>query len=162
LLTYVPPVEERLNKMVDFIEIDEVRLAKLATEVPTISGNKLSTSMDALSLVTAELFREELENRGLLDDPKYAAVLQKLEARGHPLFRRTKFQIANRNIIEQNLDDNYDVYTAASMGIKYRNKPSVFDKSDRCFMCPYKNLCAHDENGGDSMLREEIIKNLSR
>jgi CRISPR/Cas system-associated exonuclease Cas4 (RecB family) len=157
LLLYVRPIEEKLNTKVDFIEIDEVRLAKLATEVPLVQRGKPSTDKTALSLVTAELYKEELERQNLLDDPKYARTLEYLEQRGHPLFNRVKVQINNRNILDTNAEEIKELYLGASMDIKYRNK----DRS-KCFLCPYKSICSHDEQGGDDMTREILINELTR
>ena len=155
LLTYVNKVEEKLDRKVNAIEIDEVRLAKLDTEVPTVKNGKPSTSLDALSLTTADLYQKELEEQGLIDDPKYKAVLNLLELRGHPLFKRTKVQISNRNILETNLEELQGLYVGAAIDLKYRIK----DKS-KCWMCPYKTLCEHDEFKVDDQLRQKLIDKL--
>jgi hypothetical protein len=155
LLTYVPAVEDYLNEKVDFIEIDEVRLAKLATEVPLIKNGKPSTSLEMLSLVTADLYREELEKQNLLNDQKYQNVLFLLEQRGHPLFNRVRVQLLNRNILDSNEEEIESIYTAASIDTKYRIKDH-----QKCFMCPYKQICEHDEQIGGEKFREQLIENI--
>ena len=157
LLTYVSEVEKRLGEQVDSIEIDEVRLAKLDTEVPCVSNHRPSTSLDALSLTTAELYRDELERQNLLNDPKYQNVLQKLEQRGHPLFRRIKVQISNRNILETNAEELQSLYVGAAIDLRYRIKDA-----SGCWMCPYKDICEHDQYKVDDVLREQLIKKLMR
>ncbi len=153
LLTYVKPIEEKFNRKVDVIEIDEVRLQKLATEVPLVGKKGTpSKSLDTLSLVTADLYRAELENQGLEEDPGYKAVLALLEQRGHPLFRRIKVQLLNRNILETNDEEIQNLYIGASIDLKYRIK----DRS-KCFMCPFKAICDHDEQMGGTLYREKLI-----
>lgn len=156
LLTYVKPAELLFGRKVDAIEIDEVRLAKLDTEVPLIKNGKPSKSLDALSLTTSELYREELEKQNLLEDPGYAAVLALLEQRGHPLFNRVLVQLSNRNLLDNNDEEIANLYLGAALDIKYRIK----DPS-KCFMCPYKQICEHDEYGSGDMLRQKMIENNS-
>lgn len=156
LLTYVRAVEKDLNRTVDFIEIDEVRLAKLAESVPLNKNGKPSTSLDTLSLVTAELYREEIENQQLTNEPKYNNVLALLEQRGHPLFRRTKVQLTNRFLLDSNDKELRNLYLGAAIDLTYRNK----DRS-RCFMCPYNRICELDENGGSEQYREQLVQILS-
>ena len=155
LLTYVVPVEKILDTKVDFIEIDEIRLAKLAESVPLIQRGRPSTDKEALSLVTADLYRQELEQQDLLEDPKYARTLEYLEQRGHPLFRRVKVHLSNRNIIDTNNEENENLYKAASLDIKYKIKDSK-----KCFMCPFRQLCMNDEVSGGTKMREMLIENM--
>ncbi len=155
LLTYVPPTEQLIDAKVNFIEIDEIRLAKLADEVPLIQRGKPSTDKENLSLVTADLYRAELERQNLLDDPKYARVLEFLEQRGHPLFNRVAVQLSNRDLLDTNEEENQNIYKAASLDIKYKLK----DKQ-KCFMCPYRNICMHDELAGGTKSREQLIENM--
>lgn len=155
LLTYVTAVEDNLGEKVDFIEIDEVRLAKLATEVPLIKNGKPSTSLDTLSLVTSDLYEEELERQNLMQDQKYLNVLYLLQQRGHPLFNRVKVQLLNRALIDSNQEEIESLYTAAAIDTKYRIK----DPS-KCFMCPFKQVCEHDEQAGGVQLREKIVENI--
>lgn len=153
LLTYVRPLEAALNETVGFVEIDEVRMAKLEESVPLVQKGKPSTSMEGLQLVTEELYRDELERQGLLDDPKYQAVLQKLHERGHPLFNRVRVQLSNRYLLEDNEEELRGIYVAASIDTKYRIK----DRS-KCFMCPFSRICELDQYGGDSLNRQKLIE----
>lgn len=153
LLTYAPKFEQDFNEKVDFIEIDEVRLAKLQTEVPLVSRGKPSKSMDALQLVLAETYRDELERQGLLEDEGYKVVLQKLIERGHPLFNRVKVQLQNRYLIDDNRNELMSLYVSASIGTNYRIKDQ-----QKCFMCPYNRICSLDQHGGDSLNREKLIE----
>lgn len=155
LLTYVLPTEKLLDRKVDAIEIDEVRLAKLDETVPLIKSGKPSKSLDALSLTTAELYRDELERQNLLNDPGYAAVLALLEQRGHPLFNRVLIQLSNRNLLDTNQDEINNLYLGAALDIHYRIKDA-----SKCFLCPFKQICEHDEYGIDDSLRANLIKNL--
>ena len=154
LLTYVEPAEKDFIVNIGAIEIDEVRLAKLATQVPLIKNGKPSKSQDLLSLVTADLYRDELEKQNLMDDPGYQNVLQMLEERGHPLFRRTLVQLSNRNILDTNRNEINSMYIGASMDLDFRIKEQT-----KCFMCPFKTICEHDEYGTSDMLRKEFIEN---
>lgn len=155
LLTYVPDIEKHLNRKVDAIQIDEVRMAKLATQVPLIQRGRPSTSLDALSLVTADLYREELERQGLLDESKYKNVLALLEKRGHPLFNRITIQLTNRAILDTNEEELQNLYLGASLDLKYRIK----DRS-RCFLCPFHGICEIDEFQGGEKSRENIIESI--
>lgn len=155
LLTYVPAIENYLNEKVDFVEIDEVRLAKLADQVPLIKNGKPSTSLDVLQLVTADLYREELEKQHLMDDQKYTNVLFLLEQRGHPLFNRVKVQLLNRGLLDTNEEEIESLYIAASIDTKYRIKDA-----QKCFMCPFKQVCEHDEQVGGSKFREQLVENI--
>jgi len=153
LLTYVEPAEKLFNRTVDAVEIDEVRLEKLAESVPLIKNNKPSRDLDTLSLTTADLYREELETQNLLGDPKYQYTLSLLEQRGHPLFRRVLVQLSNRNLLDNNDEEIANLYLGAALDIKYRIKDS-----SKCFMCPYKQVCEHDEYGAGSSLREKLLE----
>lgn len=155
LLTYVPAIEDYLGEKVDFVEIDEVRLAKLATEVPLIKNGKPSTSLETLSLVTSELYRDELEKQNLLNDQKYQNVLYLLEQRGHPLFNRVRVQLLNRNLLDTNDEEIESLYTAASIDTKYRIKDQ-----QKCFMCPFKQICEHDEQVGGEKFRQQLVENI--
>lgn len=157
LLTYVPAIEDYLGEKVDFVEIDEVRLAKLADQVPLIKNGKPSTSLETLSLVTAELYRDELEKQNLLNDQKYQNVLYLLEQRGHPLFNRVRVQLLNRNLIDSNEEEIESLYTAASIDTKYRIKDT-----SKCFMCPFKQICEHDEQVGGEKFREQLVENIGQ
>lgn len=154
LLSYVEPIENILNRTVNAIEIDEVRLAKLDTEVPLIKNGKPSKSLDVLSLTTAELYRNELEKQNLIEDSGYANVLYLLEQRGHPLFNRTIVQLSNRNILDTTNKEINSMYLGASLDIEYRIKDQA-----KCFRCTFKNICEHDEYGIGNMLREKMINN---
>ena len=154
LLTYVEPTEKLLNRKVDAIEIDEVRLAKLDESVPLNKNGKPSKSLDTLSLTTAELYRDELERQNLLDDPGYAAVLALLEQRGHPLFNRVLVQLSNRNLLDDNNEEMASLYLGAALDIKYRIK-----ETSKCFMCPFRQICEHDQYGAGDLLRNKIIEN---
>jgi len=154
LLTYVEPAEQLLGRKVDAIEIDEVRLAKLDTQVPLIKNGKPSKSLDTLQLTTAELYRQELEEQNLLEDAGYAAVLALLEQRGHPLFNRVLVQLSNRNLLDNNDEEIADLYLGAALDIKYRIKDPT-----KCFLCPFRNICEHDEYGAGDILRQKLIQN---
>lgn len=157
LLTYVLEVEKDLDTKVDAIEIDEVRLAKLADSVPLVKNGKPSTSLDVLNLVTADLYREELETQNLMEDQKYKNVLYLLEQRGHPLFRRVRIQLSNRALLETNLSELNSLYVGASIDLQYR-----IPEPSKCWMCPFKQICIHDQFSVDQSLRDKLIQNLYR
>lgn len=153
LLTYAIPLERWANEKVSFYEIDEVRMAKLDETVPLVQKGKPSTSLDALQLVTEELYRAELERQGLLDDPKYQNVLQRIQERGHPLFNRVRVQLNNRYLLQNNEEEMNGLYVGASIDQKYRIK-----ERGKCFLCPFRRICELDEYGGDSLNREKLIE----
>lgn len=157
LLTYVPEIEKCLDRKVDAIQIDEVRMAKLASQVPLIQRGKPSTSLEALSLVTAELYEEELERQGLLEEAKYKNVLALLEKRGHPLFNRITVQLTNRAILDSNEEEIQNLYLGASLDIKYRVK-----ERSKCFLCPFKGVCESDEYNGGQISRENIVNSIDK
>ena len=102
LLTYCSLVQENLNMVVDEYEIDEVRLARIQP-VPINANGKPTADKKRLGLVLYEDYYNKLCEMGLENEPEYAGVLDYLEKRGHPLFRRTKVQLLDQNILAANI-----------------------------------------------------------
>ena len=109
LLTYCSLVQDQMNIMVDVYEIDEVRLAKLQP-VPINQNGKPSADKNKLTLVRYEDYLDKLCEMGLDDAPEYQGVLDYLQKRGHPLFKRTRCQLLDQNILSANLEDLYQTY----------------------------------------------------
>lgn len=137
LLTYCSMVQDQMNIIVDAYEIDEVRLARLQ-EVPINQNGKPTADKNRLSLVTYEDYYNKLCEMGLDEAPEYQAILDYMEKRGHPLFRRTRCQLLDQNILSSNIQDLYDAYK----GCKSKNKQRV--RGPLCDYCVYQDLCNLD------------------
>lgn len=155
LLIYALYAEEKIGQPIDAIEIDEVRLAKL--EEPPINNNgKPSADKRRLTNVTYEAFYNALEERGLEDDKSYKDVLQYLEDRGHPLFKRTSFQLLSQEMIQNNLEDLRELYESMLENRKFRTRGPL------CNYCDYKQLCELDLHGSTTEDREILITHIQR
>lgn len=145
ILLYAAMYDEKARaSIIDFIEIDEVRVAELREPKMNQNG-KPSVDKKWLELVTYEAFRAKLEELDLLDDPAYKATLDMLEKRGHPLFRRTRVYLDDKEIMNASLADvvstwrliNFARKNEAEVGFpRYRNR--------LCDWCGYKELCQAD------------------
>ena len=153
LLLYVPFVENEINRNVEAIEIDEVRLAKLK-DVPLLKNGKPAVSKASLALVTYDDYYNALCEQGLEDDDEYQEVLEYLKHRGHPLFNRIRVQLLDRNVVDANNRDLKETYLMASQDPVYRVKGPL------CMFCPYQDLCEQDMFNEDSSLRNRIKQNL--
>jgi hypothetical protein len=137
LLTYCSMAQDHLNILVDAYEIDEVRLAKLQP-VPINMNGKPSADKAKLGLVTYEDYYFKLCEMGLDDAPEYQGVLEYLQKRGHPLFKRTRCQLLDQAMLSSNIEDLYDAYKGCKSGGKQRVRGPL------CEYCAYKQLCELD------------------
>ena len=151
LHTYIPYVEELIKEKVDCIEIDEVRIAKLQP-VPLLRTGKPSTNKNLLDLVTFDSYYECLASMGLESEREYQPVLDYLASRGHPLFKRTRVQVLDRNVTSTMAQDILDTYQCAKGGSNYRVTGPL------CNYCQYKKLC-HLDYSCPSEMERDILKN---
>ena len=155
LLTYCSLVQDHLNIMVDAYEIDEVRLAKLQP-VPLNQNGKPSADKNKLGLVLYEDYYNKLAEMGLDTAPEYQGVLDYLEKRGHPLFKRTRCQLLDQNMLSANIQDLYQTYKSAKTGNKQRVRGPL------CDYCAYQELCNADFYLIDQNSREIIINKIKK
>ena len=155
LLTYCDMVQTNLHIKVDAYEIDEVRLAKLQP-VPLNQNGKPSADKNKLGLVRYEDYYNKLAEMGLDTAPEYQAVLDYLEKRGHPLFKRTQCQLLDTNILDSNFKDLYDSYKGCKSGNKQRVRGPL------CDYCPYTELCNLDFYNPTEEDREIIINKIKK
>jgi hypothetical protein len=155
LLTYCSLVQDQMNIIVDVYEIDEVRLAKLQP-VPINQNGKPSADKNKLTLVRYEDYLDKLCEMGLDDAPEYQGVLDYLQKRGHPLFKRTRCQLLDQNILSANLEDLYQTYKATKTGNKQRVRGPL------CDFCAYQDLCNLDFYLPDQESREMIINKIKK
>lgn len=155
LYMYLPYVENELNHKVDAIEIDEVKLAKLQP-VPVKSNGKPSIDKRLLELVTYEDYYDYLAQRGLEMEKEFQPILEWLQQRGHPLFRRVRCQVLDQNIIASNAQDLIDTYHSAKTQVAYRVKGPL------CNYCQYKELCQLDYSCPAANERQMIIEKISK
>ena len=137
LLTYCSMVQDHMNIMIDAYEIDEVRLAKLQP-VPLNQNGKPTADRNKLTLVTYEDYLNKLQEMELDDAPEYQGILDYMEKRGHPLFRRTRCQLLDQNLLSSNIQDLYDSYQGCKSGNKQRVRGPL------CNYCAYQDLCNLD------------------
>lgn len=155
LYLYLPYVEEKTNNKVDAVEIDEVKFAKLKP-VPLKSNGKPSIDKKQLELVTYEAYYDELASRGLETEREYQPILEWLQQRGHPLFRRIRCQVLDQNIIASNAQDLLDTYHTSKTQVSYRVKGPL------CNYCAYKELCQLDYSAPTTTERQMIIDKISK
>lgn len=155
LLTYCSMVQDHMNIMIDAYEIDEVRLARLQ-EVPINQNGKPSADKNRLGLVTYEDYYNKLCEMGLDEAPEYQGVLDYLEKRGHPLFRRTRCQLLDQNMLSSNIQDLYESYKGCKSGNKQRVRGPL------CDYCPYTELCALDYYNPTPDDRQIIINKIKK
>jgi len=155
LLTYCDMVQTNLHIKVDAYEIDEVRLAKLQP-VPLNQNGKPSADKNKLGLVRYEDYYNKLAEMGLDTAPEYQAVLDYLEKRGHPLFKRTQCQLLDPNMLDSNFKDLYDSYKGCKSGNKQRVRGPL------CDYCPYTELCNLDFYSPTEEDREIIINKIRK
>ena len=156
LLTYVPFVEDKYQCVVDAIEIDEVRLAKY-DKVPFNANGKPSGDRKRLELVAYKDYEDVLMSMGLFHNREYANAIEWLQTRGDPLFRRTRVQLLDRNLISSTLKDIYNTIEVASdPKVCYRNK------GNHCDWCEFRDLCNWDRiDDTDTPLRQTLIDKIS-
>lgn len=155
LLTYCSLVQDHMNVIVDAYEIDEVRLARLQ-EVPMNQNGKPSADKNRLGLVLYEDYYNKLAEMGLENAPEYQGVLDYLEKRGHPLFKRTQCQLLDQNILSANIQDLYQTYKSAKTGNKQRVRGPL------CDYCAYQNLCNLDFYLPDPDSRQIVIDKIKK
>lgn len=156
LLFYVPYAEAEIGVHVDAVEIDEVRIAKLQP-VPLLKDGKPTKDKRLLGLVTKEDYEEELKTQGLFGDAAYNNVLEWMELRGHPLFKRTRVQILDGYVVDANLNDmlhTYETIKATPKGYRVRGP--------LCDYCPYKDLCELDMHNPSDEDREIFIEKITK
>lgn len=155
LLTYCSMVQDHLNIIIDAYEIDEVRLAKLQP-VPINMNGKPSADKNKLGLVLYEDYYNKLCEMGLENAPEYQGVLEYLEKRGHPLFKRTQCQLLDQNILSANIQDLYQTYKSIKTGNKQRVRGPL------CEYCAYSDLCNLDFYLPDPDSRQIIINKIKK
>jgi hypothetical protein len=155
LLTYCSLVQENLNMVVDEYEIDEVRLAMIQP-VPINANGKPTADKKRLGLVLYEDYRNKLCEMGLENEPEYAAILDYLEKRGHPLFKRTKVQLLDQNILASNIQDIAQTYEKIKLGHDNRVRGKL------CEYCAYQELCNLDFYMPDDDSRAILINKLKK
>lgn len=155
LLTYCSIVQDHLNIIVDAYEIDEVRLAKIQP-VPLNQNGKPTADKNRLSLVLYEDYYNKLCEMGLDEAPEYAGILDYMEKRGHPLFRRTRCQLLDQNVLSENIKDIYDSYKSCKSGNSQRVRGPL------CDYCAYQDLCNIDFYMPDVDSREIIINKIKK
>lgn len=155
LLTYCSLVQENLNMVVDEYEIDEVRLAMIQP-VPINANGKPTADKKRLGLVLYEDYRNKLCEMGLENEPEYAAILDYLEKRGHPLFKRTKVQLLDQNILASNIQDIAQTYEKIKLGHDNRVRGKL------CEYCVYQELCNLDFYMPDDDSRAILINKLKK
>lgn len=155
LYMYLPYVENALGQKVDAVEIDEIKLAKLQP-VPIKSNGKPSIDKRLLDLVTYEDYYDCLCERGLEDEREFQPILEYLQQRGHPLFRRVRCQVLDQNIVATNSQDLLDTYHSAKTLAAYRVKGPL------CNYCAYKELCTLDYSAPSDIERDIIIEKIAK
>ena len=155
LLTYCSLIKDHMNIQVDAYEIDEVRLAKLQP-VPLNQNGKPSADKNKLGLVLYEDYYNKLCEMGLDSAPEYQAVLDYLEKRGHPLFKRIRVQLLDTNLLDSNIQDLYDSYKGCKSGSKQRVRGPL------CDYCPYQDLCNLDYYNPTPDDRQIIIDKIKK
>lgn len=155
LLTYVSMVQEHMNIVVDAYEIDEVRLARIQP-VPLNMNGKPSADKNKLGLVLYEDYYNKLCEMGLDEAPEYIGILDYMEKRGHPLFKRTTVQLLDQNILSANIEDLYDSYKNSKSGACNRIRGPL------CDYCPYTDLCNLDFYLPDPSDREIVINKIKK
>ena len=155
LLLYTPFVEHELNEKVSAIEIDEIRFAKLQN-VPIKTNNKPTTDKRMLSLVTYEAYYDTLCMLGLENEKEFQPILEYLEDRGHPLFRRTRVQLLDDSVVSANTSDILDTYKACKQDYSYVIRGPL------CNYCSFRELCELDQHMPDSDSRKMIIEKISK
>lgn len=155
LLTYCSLVQENLNMVVDEYEIDEVRLAMIQP-VPINANGKPTADKKRLGLVLYEDYYNKLCEMGLDTEPEYAAVLDYLEKRGHPLFKRTKVQLLDQNILASNIEDISQTYQKIKLGHDNRVRGKL------CEFCAYQELCNLDFYMPDEDSRAILINRIKK
>jgi CRISPR/Cas system-associated exonuclease Cas4 (RecB family) len=141
--------------VVDQYEIDEVRLAKIQP-VPLNLNGKPTADKKRLGLVLYEDYYNKLCEMGLESEPEYQAILDYLEKRGHPLFKRTNVQLLDQNILASNIDDISQTYKSIKEGHDNRVRGKL------CEYCPYQELCNLDFYMPDDESREIMINKIKK
>jgi CRISPR/Cas system-associated exonuclease Cas4 (RecB family) len=156
LLLYVPYVEDKLGIKVNAIEIDEIRIARLEA-VPINLNGKPTVDKKKLELVTKEAYINKLMELGLDDAPEYKYILDYLENRGHPLFKRIKVQLLDGKSVRANLEDMWNTYKTI------KNSPGAArNRSILCNYCPFKDICNLDMGDPSKTDRQIVIENMKR
>lgn len=151
MLMYIPFVEQKLGVIVDAVQIDEVKLAKLGS-VPLNNNGKPTVDKKKLDLVTYEDYLAVLKEQGLDDTNEYQYILEYLQQRGHPLFRRTTVQVLDRTIIDSNIEDLQNTYKVIkTTDTKFRNRGPL------CNYCEFKDLCNLDMFGPTDADRKIVM-----
>lgn len=156
LLLYVPYVEEKLGIKINGVEIDEVRIARLEA-VPINLNGKPTVDKKKLELVTKETYMLKLSELGLDDQPEYKYIIDHLEKRGHPLFKRIRVQLLDDKAVRANLEDMWNTYKT----IKAAPGPSR-NRSPLCNYCAFKDICNMDMSNPSQTDRAIIIENMKR
>ena len=103
-----------------------------------------------------EDYYNKLCEMGLDEAPEYKGVLDYLEKRGHPLFKRTQCQLLDQNLLSANIQDLYDSYKSSKTGNKQRVRGPL------CDYCAYQDLCNLDYYLPDPDSRQIIIDKIKK
>jgi hypothetical protein len=154
LLLYVPYVEQKLGIKVSAVEIDEIRIAKLG-EVPINANGKPTIDKKRLELVTYEQYMDKLTELGLENEGEYQFILDHLQSRGHPLFKRIRVQLLDDKPTQANLEDMWNTYKSIKATIGPARNRNIL-----CNYCPFKQLCDLDMSNPSDADRKIIIEKL--
>jgi hypothetical protein len=151
LLLYIPYVEEKLGIKINAVEIDEIRISRLEP-VPVNMNGKPTIDKKKLDLVTLDMYKEKLMELDLLDAPEYKSILEYLESRGHPLFKRIRVQILDEKPVRANLEDMWNTYKSIRNSVGPSRNRNIL-----CNYCPFKDLCNLDMSSPSEADRKIII-----
>lgn len=154
LLLYVPYVEQKLGVKISAVEIDEIRIAKLG-EVPINANGKPTIDKKRLELVTYEQYTDKLVELGLENEGEYQFVLDFLQSRGHPLFKRIRVQLLDDKPTQANLEDMWNTYKSIKSSVGPARNRNIL-----CNYCPFKELCDLDMSNPSDADRKIIIEKL--
>ncbi len=156
LLFYVPYVENDLGIIIDAVQIDEIRFAKLS-DIPINANGKPSADKRRLDLVTYEDYYDLLCSMGLDTNKDYQSIQEYLQKRGHPLFNRITIQILDQNIVNANMKDMLETYTTIK-----QVAPAYRVYGPLCHYCQFSDLCKLDMRFPSESEREIIIRNIQK
>jgi CRISPR/Cas system-associated exonuclease Cas4 (RecB family) len=151
LLLYVPYVEQKLGIKISAVEIDEIRIAKLG-EVPLNANGKPTIDKKRLDLVTHEQYLSKLTELGLEGEGEYQFILDHLQSRGHPLFKRIRVQLLDDKPTQANLEDMWNTYKSIKNSVGPARNRNIL-----CNYCPFKQLCDLDMSNPSEADRKIMI-----
>jgi len=151
LLLYVPYVEEKLGIKINAVEIDEIRIARLQ-DVPLNANGKPTIDKKRLELVTYDAYMEKLTELNLADNAEYKSILDFLQSRGHPLFKRIRVQLLDDKPVRANLEDMWNTYKSIKSSVGPARNRNIL-----CNYCPFRELCDLDMSDPSQSDRKIMI-----